>query len=73
MWARNGMYVRVLTPFTEDCKGRAGKGGYSIRWMYFVCGSFMRYFRNPYVPYIGMIGGGSVGIFHPGYAWQTAF
>ena len=64
--------MSVCLPFTEDCKGRAGKRG-----MFNIVGCIL--FAVLYLilpesmyPYIGMIGGIGVG-YSAGYAWQTAF
>ena len=71
MWAGIAC-MSVCLPFTEDCKGRAGKRG-----MFNIVGCIL--FAVLYLilpesmyPYIGMIGGIGVG-YSAGYAWQTAF
>ena len=63
---------RNRLPFTEDCKGRAGKRGmFNIVGCLLFVVLYLVLPKSMY-PYIGMIGGIGVG-YSAGYAWQTAF
>lgn len=71
MWAGIAC-MSVCLPFTEDCKGRAGKRGmFNIVGCLLFVVLYLVLPKSMY-PYIGMIGGIGVG-YSAGYAWQTAF
>ena len=71
MWAGIAC-MSVCLPFTEDCKGRAGKRGmFNIVGCLLFVVLYLVLPKSMY-PYIGMIGGIGVG-YSAGYAWQTVF